>query len=536
VLYGSDAIGGVVQVFTHDIPFSDTTFLVQGNIVGKWISHSMEKTSRAMLTLSDKNVAFSGGLTYSDFGDIVAGSGIGKESPTGYRSYATDAKLKLRLQNNHTLTFAIQYYRQNDVPRYDRILAGYQRYHFNPQIRLLGYTRLNSEFKGKYLQNLTFTVFFGQSHEKRNLQRTGQVLIVNELDIVNSYGVIAEFRSNPSLNWNITSGIEYYHDKIKSNKTEIRGTQMINKRGYYPDGATSSNFAMFTSHSVSISRFCFTVSGRYNMLSIQAVDPDFENIQLNPDAFVAKTSVVFNFHPNHRIIASAYSAFRSPNINDLSSFGIFAFGIEVPNPSLVPEKSFTTEMGIKSRKHNLSGSVFLFNNRLTNLIERIPASWNGQDSINGEKVFKKTNFARANIKGVEAELAYALNKTLSFNFNLTYTYGHNITRNEPMTRIPPLFGRIGAYYTNPKGFWSKFEWLSAGLQDRLSSSDISDTRIPEDGTPGWNILNYRIGYTWKWISINTGIDNIFNVAYRTHGSGVHGYGRHIRMSVSLSIP
>ncbi|HHN48146.1 MAG TPA: TonB-dependent receptor, partial [Bacteroidales bacterium] len=63
------------------------------------------------------------------------------------------------------------------------------------------------------------------------------------------------------------------------------------------------------------------------------------------------------------------------------------------------------------------------------------------------------------------------------------------------------------------------------LQDRLSASDIRDTRIPDGGTPGWNILNCTIGYTWKWISINAGIHNIFNKAYRTHGSGMHGYGR-----------
>jgi outer membrane receptor protein involved in Fe transport len=96
-----------------------------------------------------------------------------------------------------------------------------------------------------------------------------------------------------------------------------------------------------------------------------------------------------------------------------------------------------------------------------------------------------------------------------------------------MRRIPPLNGKIGLYYTNRTGFWGRLEYIAAGRQNRLANGDIDDSRIPDGGTPGWNILNLRGGYTWRKIEISAGINNTFNVDYRTHGSGVNGYGRSV---------
>jgi outer membrane receptor protein involved in Fe transport len=102
-----------------------------------------------------------------------------------------------------------------------------------------------------------------------------------------------------------------------------------------------------------------------------------------------------------------------------------------------------------------------------------------------------------------------------------------------MSRIPPLNGRLGFYATSPKGYWGRAEWLSAGKQDRLSGGDEADSRIPEGGTPGWNVFNLRAGYDWKWLGLTAGLNNILDEAYRTHGSGVDGYGRSFWLAVKI---
>jgi outer membrane receptor protein involved in Fe transport len=108
--------------------------------------------------------------------------------------------------------------------------------------------------------------------------------------------------------------------------------------------------------------------------------------------------------------------------------------------------------------------------------------------------------------------------------SLVYTYGQNITSNEPFRRIPPLNGRVGLYYQR-KSAWSRAEWLYAGKQARLAKGDIDDNRIPDGGTPGWSIINLYAGYQFKWLTLSGELHNILNKAYRTHGSGVEGYGR-----------
>ena len=77
-------------------------------------------------------------------------------------------------------------------------------------------------------------------------------------------------------------------------------------------------------------------------------------------------------------------------------------------------------------------------------------------------------------------------------------------------------------------------YLFAGMQDRLSGGDMDDDRIPEGGTPGWHLINISASYTGiQFLDISMGIRNLFDTAYRFHGSGVDGYGRNIWIGIEL---
>jgi len=534
VSHGSDAIGGVVQVFSKNPRFSSRGLKAGGNLYGKWMSDEMEYTGRAEVEVSDKNIAFLGGFTYSDFGDLMAGEGLGKESPTGYSGISGDAKLKIKIGRQNELVMAYQYSNQEDVPRYDKIITGYEKYHFDPQIRQLGYLRFITKNKNRWFKQITYTASYGLSDETRLLQKEGSSKLTTEQDVVDTWGGNVEILSKPGDRWSFNSGVDFYYDRVGSSKTESQNGVDTEKRGYYPDGSTSSSFALFTSHSYSLKKFIFSAGARVNAYQIKVEDPVFGDGDNSPVALVGNGSVVYKLTENHHIIGSVYSAFRAPNINDLSSFGSFNYGIEVPNPELDPEKSLTAEIGMKSRWEKFSGSLFLYQTNLKDMIERVKATWNGQDSIDGEKVYTKTNFAKAVVKGIELNLRFEFTTNWIANGNLTYTYGQNETLGEPMTRIPPLNGRLGIEFTDPSGFRASLDFLAAAKQDRLSSADENDTRIPEGGTPGWELFNLKMGYQWKFITLTAGLNNIFNEAYRTHGSGVDGYGRSVWAGAKIS--
>lgn len=533
VTHGSDAIGGVVQVFSKNPRFSSRGLKAGGNLYGKWMSDEMEYTGRAEVEVSDKNVAFLGGFTYSDYGDLVAGEGLGKESPTGYSAISGDGKLRIRVGRQNEFVMAYQYSRQDDVPRYDKIITGYEKYHFDPQIRQLGYFRFITKNKNRWFSQVAYTASYGLSDETRLLQKEGSAKLTTEQDVVDTWGANVEILSKTGDKWSFTSGVDFYYDRVGSSKTESQNGVDTEKRGYYPDGSASSSFALFTSHSYTLQKFIFSAGARVNAYKLKVEDPVFGDVDNSPVALVGNGSVAYKLTENHQVIGSVYSAFRAPNINDLSSFGSFNYGIEVPNPDLDPEKSLTAEIGLKSRWDKFSGSLFLYQTNLKDMIERVKSTWNGQDSIDGEKVYTKTNFASAVIKGVELNLRYEITPKWIANGNLTYTYGQNETLDEPMTRIPPLNGRLGIGFIDPSGFWASLDFLAAAKQDRLSSADENDTRIPEGGTPGWELFNLRMGYQWKFVTLTAGLNNIFNEAYRTHGSGVDGYGRSVWIGAKI---
>jgi len=79
------------------------------------------------------------------------------------------------------------------------------------------------------------------------------------------------------------------------------------------------------------------------------------------------------------------------------------------------------------------------------------------------------------------------------------------------------------------------EWGFSAEQDRLSDGDIADDRIADGGTPGWNLFNVYAGYNHKYFTINASIQNLFDKAYRIHGSGIDGIGRSFWISLNINI-
>ena len=122
---------------------------------------------------------------------------------------------------------------------------------------------------------------------------------------------------------------------------------------------------------------------------------------------------------------------------------------------------------------------------------------------------------------------------MEWNSNTNYTYGQNLTKNEPMRRIPPMFGQNSLIWKS--GSLSiKLNHEYAGAQTRLAQGDKDDNRIGKSGTPQWNVFNLTTAYQIKNIQLELGLLNILNEKYKTHGSGIYGMGRAISGSMLIS--
>ena len=138
-------------------------------------------------------------------------------------------------------------------------------------------------------------------------------------------------------------------------------------------------------------------------------------------------------------------------------------------------------------------------------------------------------------------LALALGRGLSASGSMTFTRGDEHVDgglDVPFTRIPPVFGRLKLRYeTGPGGGWQAFaeSWVQgAARQDHLSAEDEKDTRIPAGGTPGWWTWSARAGlHAFESLTLGLVLENLGDVAYKTHGSGVHASGTNVVLTVEV---
>jgi iron complex outermembrane receptor protein/hemoglobin/transferrin/lactoferrin receptor protein len=538
VQYGSDAIGGTIQLITKTPEFTSDGLKISGNIYGKYWSENMEKSTRTQVQVSSKKLAFLGGVTYKDFGDIRGGKGIGLQKPSGYDEYSVDLKGIFHLSPNHQLTGAYQHLKQSNVPLYHKIAPGdYSRYHFDPQQRNLAYLRLESFYKSRYISQIRYSLSYQNSMEVREKQKTGDPEYVEEEDQVKTLGASVDIISNISDNWNASTGLEYYHDNVysKARSTNMETQEIWAMRGLYPDGSKYDNFAVFSMHNFEVNQWNLDAGLRYNMIRLQVKDTTFGNSTVRPDALVGHVSVVYKLNQKHHLSFMVNSSFRAPNINDVSSFGIADFRFEVPSYGLGPETSLNKEIGYKMRTEGFSVAFHAFHNKLNDLIANVPAEYNGLDSLNGYKVYRRENSNKAVLFGGELEVEGSIAESLLGYVNVAYTRGENISKNEPMRRIPPFNGRIGLKYQLGSPIAVRAEWIFAASQQRLSSGDISDDRIAVGGTPGWNVVNVYGSFEHRYFDINASFRNIFNESYRIHGSGIDGIGRSFWISLMINL-
>jgi outer membrane receptor protein involved in Fe transport len=533
VQYGTDALGGVIHVISKEPVFAEGKSTWHGKALAKYMTGNMEKTARGELSYASNKMAFIGGVTYRDFGDLVGGDTTGKQTPSGYSEWAFNAKAKFLLQKKIMLTLSHQNVDQQHIPVYHKIiLENFALNEFDKQQRQLQYARLDIESNSKWIKKLEIIASRQQSIEGRESQKKGNTTLRKERDKTNTIGLTADVFSELSKAWAANTGVEFYKDKINSNRKDINTQNGLvsNKRGLYPDNSKYGNYSLYSLHHLKHKNWVADAGLRFNTFSIRLTDTSIGKVKVNPSPLVWNAALMYRIFQQHHIYLTYSTGYRAPNIDDMGSLGIVDFRFEVPTNNLRSERSANLELGYKFSTSKLKGDVAFYHMQLSDLITRIKVDG---EIINGYQVYRKENIEDAFIKGVESELTWKIMETIDINGSITYTYGVNKTRSEPLRRIPPLHGRVLSTFRK-KNWFTATEFLFAAKQNQLAQGDREDNRIPAGGTPGWKVVNLYAGNQWSCFHFNVGLQNIFNQDYRTHGSGINGVGRSAWLSASLN--
>ena len=533
VQYGSDAIGGTIQAFSHQLRTTEKSEW-GSSLLTRFATHGMEQSFRAGVKYSNSKMAIRSGITWRNFGDIIGGDTTGIQSPTGYREFDYDLKGEIYLNEKTSATILYQDVNQKNVPVYHKVvLEDYSINRMDPQKRKLAYLKVDRELNKGLFKSLSATASYQYSKEGREMQKNGASTLSIENDRVCSLGFSAESVLETPEIWSGIIGFEIYNDRVSSTRADknLSSGTLTEKRGLYPDGSVMTSLAGFTVNSIDLGNWIITAGARLNTYVIKVDDEVLGLTKLTPSALVGNLALLRKLTGTSNLFTSLNTGFRAPNIDDLGTLGIVDFRYETHNFDLKPESSVQYQLGYKYQDRKIRGEVFIYHNQLYNLITR---SRVGEQYIEGYPVYQKENSDRSYIRGFEASWDYDYNQSWSFHGDVTYTYGQNVTKNEPVRRIPPLFGRVAAEYS-VQNWMMNIEWLAAAKQSRLAQGDKDDNRIPEGGTPGWNVFNINGSYNWRFITVDLSLKNILNIDYRYHGSGINGFGRSLFLTLRIDI-
>lgn len=538
VLYGGDALGGVVNVLTHTPEFYSQDWSMTGQVYSSWDSADEKWISHVGGDFGNNKIASTFGLSYQDIGQRTTGSG--ETIPfTAYTARSINNKWVINTSNSSHWVFDLQYTHQPATPRVDNLVAGFGEtepesavYLFQPNERQFAHLKYTTAEPTDWYDQANYHL----AYQKITDNRFSMPLSQSRTDTEQNHSDLFTFQAD----WNrafgdqsmLVYGFDSYIDTISSDRQRVLADGTDVPRGSrYPDGSTMQQLAVFADWHQYLGDHELSTGLRFSDYDIDLKSPELEDDQLNLTDLTWHASWLYKLNDQDRIFANVGRGFRPPNIFDLAQVGERSGGrINIINPDLEPESVISVDLGYKHAGDGWQAEVVAFVARYQDVIASVET---GEVTEEGLNVVQSQNINEVDIYGLEAELNYYFANGGHLYTNFTYTHGteEEDSAEGPADRIPPAFGVLG-YEQDIFDQWKvRSQVRYAATQDRLSARDLTDPRINPFGTGGFVV--YDTHFTWRH-SINgqvrLGVENIFDKKYREHASGLDAPGRNYHVS------
>jgi hemoglobin/transferrin/lactoferrin receptor protein len=598
VLYGSDAIGGVMNFYTKNPVLSmGESQRLDINIHSRYSSAASEKMYHFDVNFGLKKIAFFSSISKSDYGNLLMGSNgpseylrpnyviqnsIGEDiivinsnsklqRNTSYDQLNFLQKVLYKPNKNFQYDLGIHFSKTGDIPRYDRLIRQdqnldlvYGNWFYGPQEWLLinNQIAINSKSNNVFDKlKITFAKQkFSESRNSRKLNASNLNSREEKLDILSlNIDMIKKINSNSDL----TYGLEYINNKVESlgSSTNIFDLSVNSISSRYPNNSSLQSFGTYMNYKSKIVDDVFFQSGvRYSLTKLQAdlsqnntfYDFPYGNINLENGAFVGGIGLswVRNIYNNWKF--NINTAFRSPNIDDVAKvFDSEPGNVVVPNPGLKPERSFGIEFGGYFRtKNNIELDFSTYITYLYDALIRDDFTLeNGISQIiyDGElsQIQALQNGSKSLIYGFEFGANMVINKNLSLKSQLNLIAGHELNELPfalPVRHIPPNFGNLHLIFEKGRLSFDAF----VNFNSEISYNNLAESErakpylyaLDKDGnpySPSWTTYNFRSKYLLSdKLNFTLSFENISDKLYRPYSSGISAPGLNFIFSVNYA--
>ena len=595
VIYGSDAIGGVMSFYTQKPKLSYTDSLMfSGNALVRYSSASNERTGHFDINLGYKKWAFITSGTYTDFDDLRMGSHgpneylrpefalattngdviIQNNNPlvqkfSGYNQLNLMQKAHYEPYEDLSFDLGIYYTTTSDIPRYDRLIRyrdGALRsteWNYGPQqwfMSNLQVTKLSS--KSNLYDKIKATIAYQNFKESRSDRDYQSPMRYVREEAVDAYSFNLDLEKRFSAKTQFFYGAEYVYNKVWSIGIEedISNNTKVSSVSRYPNGSSWQSAAVYSSIKYKPNpKFVFQSGLRFNYVTSDAdftennayLNLPFESAKNESEALTGTAGISWSPNSTIQWKLNASSAFRAPNIDDIGKvFDSEPGSVVVPNNDLRPEYAYGGELGLKLNfDDKLVLDMSTYYTYLDNALVRRDYRLNGDTEImyDGEvsNVQAIQNASKAWIYGFEVGLKMPITKQVDLTSQYSIIGG---TEEEgavevPIRHVVPNFGNTHLLWTSNDLKLDFFANYNGDLSfNQLAPSEIEKEymyALDENGnpySPSWFTLNFRAQYQINTsITITTSLENITDQRYKTYSSGIAAAGRNFILSLKYSL-
>ncbi len=572
VQYGSDALGGAVNVISNSIPdATGQSAFLQGQLLGEYTTGNTEQAGGLRLSGATGGLGFTGTIIRRSAGNITA-----PDVPNFEESgNASDPRFTGELDNTDfdqlNGSFGVGY--QGD---FGKITGEYTRWKNEqnfllPNGRGLGQNLENDmlQFRGNfplgnsfilkpqfsYAQNLRQSNPGGANAQPREeLPDDGPAFLDVKLDSYTSKVELEHPAVGPFAG---TVGIEYM---LKDQVTRGTGEPLV------PSG-TVNNIGAFVFEKAELGKLTLSIGARFDHRTQEAEPNELLNL---PDSEAGETSDVldqsytefsgsiggtYQFTEQFAIATNISRGFRAPSLFDLHVDGQHGgvAAIQVGNPNLEPERSLNTDLSLRWRSQNVTAKLTGYRNVIDNYIILV----NTGEFANGDSgppILRNTQ-GNARLLGINGNMRAQVTNWLQFDGTFEIVKGKNTDEDiESVDELPllpatKLSGGIKLMQDDLAGLESAYARIGV---EHAFEKDAAGRYEPfwqfgpafpfgRASTDAYTLLNASIGFDVpignQPVSVNIQGNNLLDEAYRDFLDTYKGYalspGRSVTMRVKV---
>ena len=266
--------------------------------------------------------------------------------------------------------------------------------------------------------------------------------------------------------------------------------------------------------------------------SVPVRERDFRSIS-------GSAALLYNTSPNWTVGLNLARAFRAPAIEELYSDGphLADYSFDIGNPNLPTEVGHGADLFARGNYRRLNVEVAAFANRISNYIYHRPTG-SLDPRFNRYPVYQATA-DDAFFLGADGRVQWEFSRGFVADATASYVRAHRISDDDPLPFIPPLNTRLNVRYTQG-GFTAAAGLTAAARQNRVPRSEATaiGTAISQHPTEGHGLLHADVGYRFDYggalHSISLHGDNLTGEVWHDHLSRIKDVapqpGRNVRLT------